>query len=101
VSEAKTVTEAIKHEVPDSKSAPCSSHCYPAIPVDALRYRSADEAVAACDEWDSPIHSIRHVIRVGPSEWAIMGHINCEDCEFCHRGIPANTRHCVNIIQAG
>jgi DNA-binding transcriptional regulator YbjK len=30
VSEAKTVTEAIKHEVPDSKSASCPSRCYSA-----------------------------------------------------------------------
>ena len=31
MSETKTVTKAIEHETPESKSAPCSSHCYPTI----------------------------------------------------------------------
>lgn len=59
---------------------------------------SKESAISACDEWDSPIHSIRHVVPCGENEWAFMGHINCETCKFCGWSIPVDgTRHFISV----
>ena len=67
------------------------------IPDDAVRYSSASAAIQACDEWESPIHSIRHVVRDG-DKFVIMGHINCEHCPRC--GVDPSvegTRHHITM----
>lgn len=64
------------------------------------KFKIKEEAIEAADNWNSPIHSIRHVVIID-NEWAIMGHINCEhDCEFCNNPnhIPlVNTRHAITV----
>lgn len=65
------------------------------------KYDTKEDAIAAADEWDSPIHSIRHVVRVG-DKWAVMGHINCEsECHRCGNepfDVPvAGTRHAITV----
>ena len=64
------------------------------------KFRTKEEAINAADEWDSPAHAIRHVVRVG-DEWAIMGHINCEDCHRCgnepHDVPVTGARHAITV----
>lgn len=60
-------------------------------------FDTPEAAEAAVDEWHSPIHSIRHVVPKD-GKWAILGHINCESCEWCGKpGRPANTRHLCTV----
>ena len=78
-----------------------SSPCYVAVPGDAARFDSEEIAIRECDKWNSPIHSIRHVVQCGPSEWSFLGHINCEHCEFCDaESWNPETRHCISVVRA-
>ena len=59
-------------------------------------YDTKEQAVAAADKWDS----IRHVVRLN-GKWAIMGHINCEDCCRCGNepfDVPVDgTKHAITV----
>lgn len=66
------------------------------IPKDALSYNTIDEAIEGADNWDSPIHSIRHIIKYD-GKYYIKGHINCESCEHCGDLHAKNTRHAITI----
>jgi hypothetical protein len=46
-------------------------------------FDSLNQAISNVDKWDSPIHSIRHIVKLSNGKFAIMGHINCETCKYC------------------
>ena len=64
----------------------------------ATRYQTFEDAKNEVDNWDSPIISIRHIVRLSDGNYVIMGHINCEDrCPYCCEVTPQlqlNTRYC-------
>lgn len=63
-------------------------------------YEYLEDAIREADNWDSPIHSIRHIIR-RDNGWVIMGHINCEWCCRCGLGYPVgNCNHFIRVHDA-
>lgn len=61
-------------------------------------YETAEQAIREADEWDSPIHSIRHVVRWSGG-WAVKGHVNCESCPNCDDPHVRGTRHAISLEQ--
>lgn len=45
-------------------------------------FQTYEGALKASDSWDSPIHSIRHIIKYKDG-FKLLGHINCEHCRYC------------------
>jgi hypothetical protein len=65
-------------------------------PPDAEAFNTLDECIQACDNWNSPIHSIRHIYKY-QDKYYFFGHINCESCEHCDDIHAKGTRHAITI----
>lgn len=72
------------------------SWCSEAPPKGAMSFDNLDDCIRVCDEWDSPIHSIRHVVKY-LGKYYFYGHINCESCEHCYDLHTKGTKHAITI----